>query len=71
MGRGGRAVLRRSSFVSEDKRVTQVRNSYHRSLKFDQLGASKDRRDLMTWNTPVLVELCIGLEINGYLPAEF
>ena len=21
--------------------------------------------------TPVLVELCIGLEINGYLPAEF
>jgi len=21
--------------------------------------------------TPTLVEICIGLEINGYLPAEF
>ena len=25
----------------------------------------------MAWTTPVLVEICIGLEINGYLPAEF
>jgi len=25
----------------------------------------------MTWTTPSLVEICIGLEINGYLPAEF
>jgi coenzyme PQQ precursor peptide PqqA len=25
----------------------------------------------MVWTTPVLVEICIGLEINGYLPAEF
>jgi len=25
----------------------------------------------MVWNTPTLVEICIGLEINGYLPAEF
>jgi coenzyme PQQ precursor peptide PqqA len=23
------------------------------------------------WTTPTLVEMCIGLEINGYLPAEF
>jgi len=23
------------------------------------------------WATPSLVEICIGLEINGYLPAEF
>jgi coenzyme PQQ precursor peptide PqqA len=27
--------------------------------------------DIMAWTTPVLVEICIGLEINGYLPAEF
>ena len=27
--------------------------------------------DNMAWTTPVLVEICIGLEINGYLPAEF
>jgi len=25
----------------------------------------------MTWTTPTLVEICIGLEINGYLPADF
>jgi hypothetical protein len=25
----------------------------------------------MIWTSPVLVEICIGLEINGYLPAEF
>jgi coenzyme PQQ precursor peptide PqqA len=25
----------------------------------------------MVWSTPILVEICIGLEINGYLPAEF
>ncbi len=28
-------------------------------------------RNAMTWTTPTLVEICIGLEINGYLPAEF
>jgi len=26
---------------------------------------------IMTWTTPTLVEICIGLEINGYLPAEY
>jgi len=25
----------------------------------------------MAWTMPVLVEICIGLEINGYLPPEF
>jgi len=25
----------------------------------------------MAWTTPKLVEICVGLEINGYLPAEF
>jgi coenzyme PQQ precursor peptide PqqA len=25
----------------------------------------------MAWTTPVLVEICVGLEINGYLPAEY
>jgi coenzyme PQQ precursor peptide PqqA len=29
------------------------------------------REDTMTWTTPTLIEICIGLEINGYLPAEF
>jgi len=25
----------------------------------------------MVWTTPTLLEIRIGLEINGYLPAEF
>jgi coenzyme PQQ precursor peptide PqqA len=29
------------------------------------------RGNVMAWSTPSLVEICIGLEINGYLPAEF
>lgn len=29
------------------------------------------RGNVMAWSTPVLVEICIGMEINGYLPAEF
>ena len=24
----------------------------------------------ISWTTPTLVEICLGLEINGYLPAE-
>jgi coenzyme PQQ precursor peptide PqqA len=36
-------------------------------------SASKERTkgNAMAWTTPILVEICIGLEINGYLPAEF
>ena len=30
----------------------------------------KAREDVMAWTTPVLIEICIGLEINGYLPAD-
>jgi coenzyme PQQ precursor peptide PqqA len=26
---------------------------------------------IMAWTTPILIEICVGLEINGYLPAEF
>jgi coenzyme PQQ precursor peptide PqqA len=29
------------------------------------------KEESMAWTTPVLVEICIGLEINGYLPPEF
>jgi coenzyme PQQ precursor peptide PqqA len=32
-------------------------------------GNVKRRKD-MAWTTPVLVEICIGLEINGYMPAD-
>ena len=30
-----------------------------------------EKRPTMIWTAPTLVEICIGLEINGYLPAEF
>ena len=30
-----------------------------------------EKKTTMAWTTPTLVEICIGLEINGYLPAEF
>ena len=30
-----------------------------------------EKGPIMAWTTPTLVEICIGLEINGYLPAEF
>ena len=33
------------------------------------LAAGKGRK-VMAWTTPVLVEICIGLEINGYMPAD-
>jgi coenzyme PQQ precursor peptide PqqA len=30
-----------------------------------------EKEEAMAWTTPTLIEICIGLEINGYLPAEF
>ena len=30
----------------------------------------RHKEDVMAWTTPVLVEICIGLEINGYMPAD-
>jgi len=38
----------------------------------DSLGGNRvAQEETVTWTTPSLVEICIGLEINGYLPAEF
>jgi coenzyme PQQ precursor peptide PqqA len=34
-----------------------------------RIGPPKEKQ-IMAWNTPTLIEICIGLEINGYLPAE-
>jgi coenzyme PQQ precursor peptide PqqA len=34
------------------------------------LSPIAERTPAMAWSTPVLIEICIGLEINGYLPAE-
>lgn len=44
-----------------------------RALELIQGATRKDRLkgNAMAWTTPILVEICVGLEINGYLPAEF
>jgi coenzyme PQQ precursor peptide PqqA len=33
------------------------------------MGAGQGKTT-MAWTTPTLIEICIGLEINGYLPIE-
>jgi len=38
-------------------------------IRLQDYNGRKEMR--MNWTTPTLVEICIGLEINGYLPAEF
>jgi coenzyme PQQ precursor peptide PqqA len=31
---------------------------------------SRLRRNVMAWKRPKIREICIGMEINAYLPAE-
>jgi coenzyme PQQ precursor peptide PqqA len=40
-------------------------------MKDAKLAYRTAKEKEMTWSTPTLVEICVGLEINGYLPAEF
>jgi coenzyme PQQ precursor peptide PqqA len=47
------------------------RNFRSTSLVGNQTKPVSTVEDAMAWTTPTLVEICIGLEINGYLPAEF
>jgi coenzyme PQQ precursor peptide PqqA len=48
---------------------SSVRTTRQQELR--TLRRPSGRLPIMTWTTPTLVEICIGLEINGYLPAEF
>ena len=40
-------------------------------LAYIKMLSVKIKEKQNAWTTPTLVEICIGLEINGYLPAEF
>jgi hypothetical protein len=40
------------------------------SVAVRRYDSRKTEDKAMTWTTPVLVEICIGLEISGYLPVE-
>jgi hypothetical protein len=42
-----------------------------RAVSAKCLSSGDARRNAMAWTTPQLVEVCAGLEINGYLPPEF
>jgi coenzyme PQQ precursor peptide PqqA len=52
-------------------RAVLSRDCAERHLRLIFRHNTKRRRCAMAWTTPTLVEICIGLEINGYLPAEF
>jgi coenzyme PQQ precursor peptide PqqA len=79
------ADLKEGDTSASPKGEEEKRNISCRSLGFGRtLGVLATRstraccviRDLaqetaMAWTTPTLIEICIGLEINGYLPAEF
>jgi coenzyme PQQ precursor peptide PqqA len=58
-------------------KVAPVINTYwvEDAFPFELLPAFKELNlelsEPCPWTTPTLVEICIGLEINGYLPAEF
>jgi coenzyme PQQ precursor peptide PqqA len=59
--------------------INPCRGGGTRSARFDKRFAKTTQTEkakrikeeiAMAWTTPTLVEICIGLEINGYLPAE-
>jgi coenzyme PQQ precursor peptide PqqA len=55
--------------------VEAARRALHLPVRSNTLWVLNSRifveENIMAWTTPTLVEICIGLEINGYLPAEF
>jgi coenzyme PQQ precursor peptide PqqA len=72
--RGGIAVLGRDDHAFARTLARRSKPHYPHCTFFtrrrlDRRRMSRERP--MAWTTPTLVEICIGLEINGYLPAEF
>jgi coenzyme PQQ precursor peptide PqqA len=51
--------------LNDDIRAVLHKNLWRVPINKDE------KRPTMAWTTPTLLEICIGLEINGYLPAEF
>jgi coenzyme PQQ precursor peptide PqqA len=56
--RGGAAPWRRGS------------DCIPRSRRLDWQSLEKTRRQPMAWTRPILREICIGMEINGYFAAR-
>jgi coenzyme PQQ precursor peptide PqqA len=59
MQRIGPRLIYKISSIGLDRKASHRRPQWAR------------KEESMAWTTPTLVEICIGLEINGYLPAEF
>src|SRR5262249_28762900 len=57
-------LIRGARFCTEERFAPHSARFYNREH-------NTTRRTSMAWTTPTLVEICVGLEINGYLPAEF
>jgi coenzyme PQQ precursor peptide PqqA len=62
----------------DELKIASAPEQFRQGCSIVQMCCSPDRKPAkrasskqMTWTTPTLVEICIGLEINGYLPAEF
>ena len=60
--------LRRGGFLLRGRRLWSCARA-QADLRY--VCSNKLGKNTMAWTTPTLVEICIGLEINGYLPAEF
>jgi coenzyme PQQ precursor peptide PqqA len=59
---------------NQDTICAAVIRCYYGYLRFRVLRLyyfdKVQKEHTMAWTTPVLVEICIGLEINGYMPAD-
>ena len=70
--RNSGAARRMACAPAGNRRLRLVGTEYLMSIR--RLGPAERltaEETTMAWTTPTLVEICIGLEINGYLPAEF
>jgi coenzyme PQQ precursor peptide PqqA len=63
--------VRRSRIREDACTPVEAALLYRRFFTVGARPAAHVRERPMAWTTPTLVEICIGLEINGYLPAEF
>ena len=55
-------------------RLARAGNRHYPLTSWTGIRSANDwtaEETIMAWTTPTLVEICVGLEINGYLPAEF
>ena len=71
-----RSLLDDHRFDPETTRIMAVAfETAHIALRLSDRDKMTEARiaEIMelNWTTPTLVEICVGLEINGYLPAEF